>query len=60
MEEVVLTSDLGNKLVIKAQHTIEDHIVLQINDLGYHLPPEAAKGLMKLLKKVVRESKSTE
>jgi hypothetical protein len=59
MQEIVLTSDLGSRLVIKAENSIDDHFVLQINDLGYHLPQEAANGLIKLLKKVAKASPVT-
>ena len=52
MQEIVLTSDLGSKLTVKAESSIDDHFVLQINDIGYHLPKEAASGLIKLLKKI--------
>jgi hypothetical protein len=52
MQELVLMSDLGSKLTVKAESSIDDHFVLQINDIGYHLPREAANGLIALLKKI--------
>lgn len=52
MQELVLTSDLGSKLTVKAESSIDDHFVLQINDIGYHLPQEAANGIIALLKQV--------
>jgi len=54
-----LTSDLGSRLVIKAESSVDDHFVLLINDLGYHLPAEAANGLVNLLKKVVKTKKAS-
>ncbi len=52
MQEIVLTSDLGSKLTVKAENSIDNHFVLQINDIGYHLPQEALTGLITLLKKI--------
>ena len=60
MEEIVLTSDLGSRLVFKAENSVGDHFVLQINDLGYHLPSEAASGLIKFLKRIDKLKKSSE
>nr|MDO8114589.1 hypothetical protein [Candidatus Sigynarchaeota archaeon] len=59
MEQIILTSDLGSRLVIKAESSVDDHFVLLINDLGYHLPAEAANGLVNLLKKVVKTKKAS-
>ncbi len=52
MQEIVLTSDLGSKLTVKAESSIDDHFVLQINDIGYHMPLEAANSIIALLKKI--------
>ncbi len=60
MQELVLMSDLGSKLTVKAESSIDDHFVLQINDIGYHLPQEAANGIIKLLKNISKASTNGE
>lgn len=60
MQEVVLTSDLGSKLIIKAENSIDDHFILQINDIGYHMPRDAANRLIKLLNKISKDNPDVE
>ena len=60
MQEVVLTSDLGSKLIIKAENSIDDHFILQINDIGYRMPRDAANRLIKLLNKISKDNPDVE
>ncbi len=59
MQEIVLTSELGSKLMVKAE-IIGGHHVLQTNDFGYHLPCEALIDKITLLKHVSKTGSDVE